>query len=146
MRLTPYLMYFNGDCRAAFDFYAEALGGQIVASVTYGEMPADPSQPPLPEAAKSQLAHVNLVVGAASIMGGDSIMGCGGDEHIDGRNDTTVNIDVDSIEEAERVFAAMSAGGKVQMPLVETSWSHRFGMFEDRYGKPWMVNCMKPDQ
>ena len=47
-------------------------------------------------------------------------------------------------EEAERVFAALSAGGKVQMPLTETFWSHRFGMFEDRYGKPWMVNCNKP--
>ena len=50
----------------------------------------------------------------------------------------------ETIEEAERVFAALSAGGNVQMPLTETFWSHRFGMFEDRYGKPWMVNCNKP--
>ena len=144
MKLPPYLMFFNGDCREAFDFYAGALGGQIILRVTYGDMPTDPSQPPLPEEAKSQLAHVNLLVGEASIMGGDSIMGCGGSEKIDGRNDTTVNIEVDTVEEAERVFAAMSAGGKVQMPLMETAWSQRFGMFTDRYGKPWMVNCNKP--
>jgi PhnB protein len=144
MKLIPYLMFFNGDCRAAFDFYAGALGGQIVASIAYGDMPSSPGQPPLPDAAKSQIAHVNLVAGGASIMGGDSIMGCDGSEAVDGRNDTTVNIEVDTIEEAERVFAALSAGGKVQMPLTETFWSHRFGMFEDRYGKPWMVNCNKP--
>ena len=144
MKLIPYLMFFNGDCRAAFDFYAAALGGEIVALVTYGDMPSAPDQPPMPEEAKSQIAHVHLVAGGASIMGGDSIMGVCGDETIDGRNDTTVNIDVETAEEAERVFAALSAGGKVQMPLAETSWSHRFGMFEDRYGKPWMVNCMKP--
>ena len=144
MKLIPYLMFFNGDCRAAVDFYAGALGGEIVASITYGDIPSSPDQPPLPEEAKSQIAHVNLVVGGASIMGGDSIMGCNGSEKIDGRNDTTVNIEVDTIEDAERVFAALSAGGKVQMPLTETFWSHRFGMFEDRYGKPWMVNCMKP--
>ncbi len=144
MKLIPYLMFFNGDCRAAFDFYAGALGGEIVASITYGDMPSSPDQPPLPEEAKSQIAHVNLVVGGASIMGGDSIMGCNGSEKIDGRNDTTVNIEVETIEEAERVFAALSAGGNVQMPLTETFWSHRFGMFEDRYGKPWMVNCNKP--
>lgn len=144
MKLTPYLMFCNGTCREAFDFYAAALGGQFCALMTYGDMPSASDQPPLPEQAKSQIAHVNLLAGGASLMGGDSIMGCDGSEKIDGRNDTTVNIEVDSAEEAERVFAALSAGGNVQMPLSETSWSHRFGMFEDRYGKPWMVNCMKP--
>ena len=29
MKLIPYLMFFNGDCREAFDFYAGALGGQL---------------------------------------------------------------------------------------------------------------------
>ena len=144
MKMTPYLMFFNGTCREAFDFYAAALGGEIVASITYGDMPSSPDQPPMPEEAKSQIAHVNLVAGSASIMGGDSIMGLCGGEQVDGRNDTTVNIEVDTIEDAERVFAALSAGGKVQMPLTETFWSHGFGMFEDRYGKPWMVNCNKP--
>ena len=61
-----------------------------------------------------------------------------GQEHVDGRNDTTVNISVDTIEEAERVFAALSAGGEIRMPLMETDWSLRFAMFEDRYGKPWI--------
>lgn len=146
MKLIPYLMFFNGECRVAFDFYAAALGGEIVASITYGDMPSSPDQPPLPDDARTQIAHVNLVAGGASIMGGDSIRGCDGSERIDGRNDTTVNIEVGTVEEAERVFAALSAGGEVQMPLAETSWSHRFGMFADRYGKPWMVNCMKPMQ
>ena len=45
MKLIPYLMFFNGDCREAFDFYAGALGGQIVFTVTYGEMPSEPGQP-----------------------------------------------------------------------------------------------------
>src|SRR5690606_11054366 len=119
MKLTPYLMFFNGSCREAFEFYAGAVGGQVVALVTYGDMPASPDQPPLPEEAKSQVAHVNLVAGGASIMGGDSVMGLCGDEKIDGRNDTTVNIEVDTVDEAERVFAALSAGGNVQMPLME---------------------------
>ena len=51
MKLIPYLMFFNGDCREAFDFYAGALGGQIVFTVTYGEMPSEPGQPLLPEEA-----------------------------------------------------------------------------------------------
>lgn len=144
MKLIPYLMFFNGDCSAAFDFYAQALGGTIIARVAYGDLPANPDQPPMSDEAKAQLAHVNLVVGGASIMGGDSIMGVCGNEQIDGRNDTTVNIDVDTVEEAERVFAALSAGGTVRMPLMETEWSQRFAMFDDHYGKPWMINCNKP--
>ena len=143
MQFIPYLMFFQGSCREAFEFYAAALGGEIVGVVTYGDMPAAPGQPPLPEDAKRQIANIHLVAGGASIMGSDSIMGCTGEERIDGRNDTTVNIDVATIEEAERVFAALSAGGTVQMPLSEMDWAHRFGMFEDRYGKPWMVNCTK---
>ena len=146
MKLTPYLMFFNGRCREAFEFYADALRGEIIALTTYGDMPAAPDQPPLPDEAKAQLAHVNLVAAGASIMGGDSILGLCGGEVGDGRNDTTVNIEVETVEEAERVFAALSAGGNVQMPLMETAWSHRFGMFEARYGKPWMVNCNEPMQ
>jgi PhnB protein len=66
-----------------------------------------------------------------------------GAETGEARNDTTVNIDVDTIEEAERLFAAMSAGGNITMPLSESAWSVRFAMFTDRYGKPWMINLMK---
>ena len=144
MKLIPYLMFFDGRCREAFEFYAAALGGEIVALTTYGDMPAAPDQPALPAEARAQIANVQLLAAGASLMGGDSIMGCTGSERVDGRNDTTVNIEVDTIEEAERLFAALSAGGKVQMPLTETFWSQRFGMFEDRYGKPWMINCNKP--
>ncbi len=138
MKLIPYMMFYNGACREAFEFYAGALGGQVVSVVTYGDMPAAPGQPPLPDAARSQIANAHLMASGASIMGSD------GSETIDGRNDTSVNVDVATIEEAERVFNALSAGGQVTMPLAETSWSHRFGMFDDRYGKPWMVNCLKP--
>lgn len=41
------------------------------------------------------------------------------------------------------MFAALAEGGQVQMPIAETFWAHRWGMLIDRYGKPWMVNCMK---
>ncbi|HEV8443857.1 MAG TPA: hypothetical protein VGQ27_10270, partial [Steroidobacteraceae bacterium] len=88
-------------------------------------------------------ANVHLVAGSASIMGADNVMGGDAADSDAGRNDTTVNIDVESAEEVERVFAALSAGGKVEMPPSASPWALRFAMFSDRYGKPWMVNCMK---
>ncbi|MGV8942881.1 VOC family protein [Thermomonas sp.] len=133
MKLIPYLMFREGKCREAFAFYAHALRGEIASSVTYGEMGTD-----MPEPVRPLVANIHLLVGGASIMGSDAMENC------DGQATTSVNMEVDSIEEAERVFAAMSEGGLVRMPLAESEWALRFGMFDDRYGQPWMVNCLKP--
>jgi PhnB protein len=52
-------------------------------------------------------------------------------------------LSVDTPAEAERIFAGLSEGGSVMMPLAETFFSQRFGMLTDKYGIPWMVNCEK---
>lgn len=44
-------------------------------------------------------------------------------------------------DETERIFHALEVGGKVEMPVQKTFWSARFGMLEDQFGIPWMVNC-----
>jgi PhnB protein len=141
MKLTPYLMFTKGQCREAFDFYAQALHGKVISVATYGDMPGAGEH--IPADKLPRVANAHLVAGGASIMGSDNVMGGAAADSDEGRNDTTVNIDVENIEEAERVFAALSAGGKVEMPLAESPWALRFAMFTDRYGKPWMVNCMK---
>jgi PhnB protein len=141
MKLIPYLMFTKGQCREAFEFYAKALRGEVVSVATYGDMPG--AEEHMPASSLTRIANVQLIASGATIMGADNVMGGDAADSDDGRNDTTVNIDVDTVEEADRVFAAMSAGGKVEMPLAETDWAQRFGMFSDRYGKPWMVNCMK---
>jgi len=57
-----------------------------------------------------------------------------------------VYLPVDTPAEAKRIFHALAEDGEVQMPIQETVLSYRFGMLTDRYGKAWMVNCMKmPD-
>ncbi|HET9034060.1 MAG TPA: VOC family protein [Dokdonella sp.] len=133
MQLIPYLMFREGKCREAFAFYAQALRGEIVSTATYGDMGPD-----VPEPMRPLVANVHLRVGDASIMGADAM------ENPDGQATTSVNIEVDSIAEAERVFAMMCEGGLIRMPLAETAWSPRFGMFDDRYGQPWMINCRLP--
>lgn len=47
-------------------------------------------------------------------------------------------------EGADRAFAALAAGGQVQLPIQQTFWASRFGMVTDRFGTPWLVNCEKP--
>ena len=134
MRLIAYLNY-DGRCREAFDAYRDALGGEIVMRFTYGESPMRDDMPP---ESHGMIMHCQLDVGNAVLMGAD-----GPPPHTASGQGTCVNIDVDGIEEAERIYAALSEGGTVQMPLQETFWAHRWASFVDRFGKPWMINCMK---
>ena len=49
-----------------------------------------------------------------------------------------------SREHCDEVFARLSAGGAVQMPLQETFWGAYFGRWTDRFGIGWMVNFTLP--
>jgi PhnB protein len=136
MRLIPYLN-FDGDCRKAFEFYAEALGGRLIGPpMTCGESPMAAQ---CPEAVHDRVMHVQLEADGATLMGAD-----GPAEFARRESATCINVDVGSIKDAERIFATLSAGGRVDVPIAETFWALRWGSLTDRYGKPWMVNCMKP--
>lgn len=133
MQPVPYLN-FPGTCRDAFEFYRSALGGEILASFTYGESPMAAD---MPADGHGQLMHAHLQIGDAALMGADGPPPHGGSGF--------VNLMVDSPAEAERVWAALRDGAEVRMELQETFWAQRFGMLVDRFGQPWMVNCSARD-
>ncbi|HET6545707.1 MAG TPA: VOC family protein [Rhodanobacteraceae bacterium] len=135
MQITPYLL-FDGRCKEAFDFYAKALGGRITATMTYGESPMARD---MPADSHHRILHTHLESDGAVLMGSD-----GPHSEVPGSPGISVTVTVDDPAEAERIFAALSAGSEVRMAIEETFWAHRFGMLTDRYGKPWMVNCAKP--
>jgi predicted 3-demethylubiquinone-9 3-methyltransferase (glyoxalase superfamily) len=49
-------------------------------------------------------------------------------------------VEFDSLTELERVFAILSAGGQVLMPLGNYGFSTRFGWLNDRFGVSWQLN------
>ena len=55
----------------------------------------------------------------------------------------SVSLDINDPKEADRVFHDLAENGTVKMPIQETFWAQRFGMLEDRFGIPWMINCSK---
>lgn len=133
MQLIAYLN-FPGTAREAMDFYAAALGGAVTQRFTYGESPMAEQCGP---AVVDHVMHSQVEAGGAVLMGAD-----GPPPHEAGS--TTISVMPDTPEEAERIFAALAEGGRVTMPLEETFWAHRFGALTDRFGKRWMVNCLKP--
>ncbi|WP_109126658.1 VOC family protein [Dyella sp. C11] len=132
MQFIPYLD-FDGSAREAFDFYAKAFNGKVTARMSYGESPMAAQMPP---ETHGRVMHSQLEVPSGILMGADGPPGST-------RSTGCVNVSVDSPDEAERVFAALSEGGEVTMAIGETFWAHRFGMLTDRFGKGWMVNCLK---
>lgn len=132
MRFEPYLN-FDGDCAEAFRFYEKTFRGKLVALQTHGESPMADSTPP---ESRDRILHARLEVGDAVLMASDSPPG----KH-EACTGTWVSIGIESVQDAERIFAALAEGGNVHMPLAESFWAARFGMVVDRFGTPWMVNC-----
>lgn len=135
MAFNPYLS-FNGSCAEAFAFYAAATGGSVVSLLTYRNSPAADQAP---ADWQDKVMHASMVLGDTVLMGGDAPPG-----QYQPPGGFSVNITVPTAAEAERVFAALGAGGSVMVPMAETFWAERFGMATDRFGIPWMINCMKP--
>jgi len=137
--INPYLS-FSGNCKEAFDFYQSIFGGDFTFVGTFSDMPDNPEMPPMSDDAKSKIMHISLPIGNGSVlMGSDSLPGFG-PELIFGSN-FSVSINTSSKEETERLFSGLSNGGQIKMPLNETFWGAYFGMFVDKFGVHWMVNC-----
>ncbi len=128
MRLFTYLNY-NGNCREAFEFYAEHLGARIVMLTTHGEAP-DPSR--VPPEMKDAVLHARLELGDGVLLGADI-------PKAEPMRSAYLTLSLDSSEEAERVYALLSDGGEVFMPMEETFFAHRFAMLRDRFGTSWML-------
>ncbi|MGA0544249.1 VOC family protein [Brevundimonas sp. VNH65] len=127
---------FQGQCREAFDFYAQVLGGKVTAAFPFGEGPPDM---PVDPKYKDWLMHAWLDVGDQSIMGADLPVEYA--PNIDKpKNGFDVTVHFSDTAEARRVFDALSEGGTVIMPFGETFWSPGYGNLIDRFGIPWMVN------
>lgn len=130
-KLFPYLT-FAGNCREALDFYKNALNGEIVSINTFSEtnMPVDDSQ-------KNRIVHAEFKSEDIYFAASDGMPDFKG---VPG-NMVTLSINLDDLQEQERIFKALSAGGTVSMPLQKTFWGAMYGQLIDRYGIQWMLNC-----
>ena len=135
MRINPYLN-FNGNCAEAMTFYAKTLGGKDLRIMTFRDSPMAAQ---IQDNEKDMVVHARFTLGNYTIMGSDATGG-----RYNKPQGYAVNVDIDTPEEADQVFAALSEGGNVGMQISETFWAKRFGMVIDRFGTHWMVNCEKP--
>ena len=135
MTLNTYV-HFNGNCEEALNFYAKALDGKIAFMLRYSESPM------AQECSKElgpKIMHGQLVAGSGSLMASDCPP-----QFYQPAAGFSISVNIDTVAEAEKYFAALSEGAKeIRMPLGETFWAERFGMFVDKFGIAWMINCEK---
>ena len=135
MKLTTYLN-FGGNCKQAFEFYEQHLGGKILMMSTHGDVP-DPSNVPIDW--KNKVLHARIQLGGTELLGADIPP-----DRFQPMRSAYLTLTVDTIDEAERVYALLTEGGEIFMRMEETFYAHRFAMFRDRFGTSWMLLNEKP--
>ena len=132
MKLDLYLNY-AGNCEEAFRFYENHIGGKIKMLMRHEEN----LNPGLPPDFGKKILHAHLEVGCATLMGAD-IPGA------EPMRSAYASLTLDSVAEAERVYALLSDGGQIFMKMEQTFFAARFAMLRDKFGTSWMLLAPQP--
>jgi PhnB protein len=128
MKLDIYINY-KGNCKEAFRFYEQHLGGKITMMNTFRDMPDGAN---IPDERKDDILHARIEIGGAVVMGADI-------PQAEPMRSAYLSLSVDSDKEAERVYALLSEGGEIFMKMEQTFFASRFAMLRDRFGTSWML-------
>ncbi len=140
-RVSTYLN-FNGNAEEAFEFYAGVFGTELLAPIQrMGDVPSDPNRPAMPEGEKRMVMHAELPILAGHVIMATDILESMGHQLRVGNN-TTINLEPDTLAETQRLYDALSEGSSEGMPLTEMFWGATWGTCLDRFGIRWMFNFM----
>ena len=135
---------FERDTEAAFNFYKSVFGGEFGGQgvMRMGDIPPQEGMPPMPDADKKLVMHVELTITAGhKLMGTDAPESMG--FKLSKGNNVHINLAPDSRDETKRLFELLSKGGVVTMELQDMFWGDYFGSCQDKFGINWMFNCPK---
>ena len=139
-RVSTYLN-FPGTTEEAFTFYKSVFGTEFEGEMArMKDVPPQEGVPPLTEEEGSLVMHVALpILGGHMLMGTDSLESMG--QKVVVGNNVHINLEPDTREELDRLFAALSEAGTVEMEPQIMFWGDYFAACTDRFGISWMFNC-----
>jgi PhnB protein len=137
LSLNPYL-FFTGRCEEAMEFYRKTVGAEQLMIARYKDVPPEAmANQPGPCMDGEKVMHVRLRIGSSTLLMADG--------PASGKYDGfALSLTVGNPAEAEKVFAGLSVGGKIVMPLSKTFFSPAFGMLTDQFGVQWMIYVEPP--
>ena len=133
---TRIYLFFNGECEAAFRTYEKHLGGSDVMLMRYGGTPGEAM---VPADWKDKVMHGSMRLGDVTLLASDAPPG-----RYDRPQGFRVNLALETVEDAQRAFAALADGGTVEMALEKSFFAPAFGQLRDRFAIPWQVMVDQP--
>ena len=132
---------FPRSTEEVFNFYKCVFGGEFMGGIMrFRDMPPSENNPPLPEEDKNLVMHVAL-----PILGGHLLMGTDAPESMGFKvnfgNNVYISLHPDTREETNRLYNALSEGGKVETELQDMFWGDYYGSLKDKFGIQWMFIC-----
>jgi PhnB protein len=139
MAKTNIYLNFQGNAEEAFNLYKSVFKTDLATPIMrMGDVPPQDGMPALSEAEKNMVMHVSLpILGGANIMGTDMLESMGHKVVIG--NNTTISLEPDTKEEADRMYNALSQGGTDSVAPHDEFWGY-WGVCLDRFGIRWMFN------
>lgn len=134
-RINPWIN-FNGNAEEAFMFYKSVFGGEFAKIVRFKDVASDGF--PIPEKEENKIMYISLPIGAGNMLVANDVPEVLGRVN-ERENRSKILVSVDSKEEADRLFAGLSAGGEVEGAMGDSPWGSYAGMFRDKYGIEWII-------
>jgi PhnB protein len=134
-KMNPYLN-FSGNTEEAFLFYRLVFGGEFAALQRFKDTPESDR---MPKEVREKIMHIALPIGKDAVLMATDALESMGQKLMVGNN-FYISLEAESKAEADRLYAALSSGGKIEVPLADAFWGAYFGAFADRFGVQWMIN------
>ncbi|HEX3167743.1 MAG TPA: VOC family protein [Chitinophagaceae bacterium] len=128
LMLDIYVNY-PGDCKRAFQFYEQHLGGKITMMLSHQQQPDAAN---VPADWKNAILHARIEIGNTVLMGADI-------PNAEPMRSAYLTLTFNSTKEAERVYELLSQDGQIFMKMEETFFASRFAMLRDKFGTSWML-------
>lgn len=131
--VKPYI-FFYGRCEEALRFYKSVFGGDYEL-MRVGDTPAE-VQAHMPQVGGDAVMHASFSADGVAFFASDGMQR----KEVDpDAGNIAVAVSFDDGARAERAFAALSDGGKIQMPIGNAFWGGRFGNVVDKFGTEWVM-------
>ena len=132
---TQVYLFFDGRTDEALEFYKKTLGIEVEMLMRFKDNPEAAKNPEsCPPGSEDKIMHSCFKLGDQRVMASDG--------HAKGQPEFkgfALSLAVKTEAEADKLFGILGEGGKVEMPLMKTFFSPKFGMVEDKFGVGWMV-------
>ena len=129
---------FNGNAEEAFTFYKSVFGGEFTKIIRFKDLAS--AEFPVSENEENKIMYIALPISEGSVLIANDVPEVMGKVN-ENENRSKILINTQSREEADRLFNGLSAGGSVEGVMGESPWGTYAGMFRDKYGIEWIIEC-----